>query len=312
MRIAIAGAGAMGGRFGDMLSHDNQEVILIDRWEANLKAINTRGLIVNVSGTEHVDQIVAVQPAQVDPSEHFDLVIMFTKAMQLDAMLTDIKPILHDDTMVLTLANGIGNVETIEKYVPKENIIAGVTTWSAGLDSAGYISYGGEGIVQMQAVETGKANQVDQIVEVMNSAGLNVTLTDDAIEAIWRKAALNAVLNPLCTLLNCNIGNLGKTTTFSAMMDEILAEFQQVADAMHVPFDVTKTRNLILAQLPDEANGTHYPSMHQDMLSKRPTEIDYLNGYVARQGESRHIPTMVNRLITQEIHAMEQLVQGNH
>ena len=114
MKIAIAGAGAMGCRFGYMLTKAGQDVVLIDEWPAHIEAIRTNGLQVVDGDTTDTLQIPIYRPEEVH--EEVDVVIAFTKSMKLGEMLEKIKAIIHEDTKVVCLLNGLGHEYTMEKY----------------------------------------------------------------------------------------------------------------------------------------------------------------------------------------------------
>ncbi|WP_125583793.1 ketopantoate reductase family protein [Levilactobacillus cerevisiae] len=306
MKIAIAGAGAMGSRFGVKLQEAGNQVTLIDNWADHVAAINRDGLIVTTDdGQDHVYPMTAKAPQDV--TEQFDLVILFTKAMQMDHMLTALSDVLANQPAVLTLANGIGNVETIERHVPKKQIVVGTTIWSSGMTGPGHIKVTGTGSISLQAVVPAEFPDLPGLLTTLNGAGLNASPAANVMAAIWKKAGLNSVLNTYCTLFDCNIGEFGALPNWRTLNDAVLNEFQAVADAAEVDFNAQDVTALIAAQFSPETNGGHYPSMHQDMANQRPTEIDFLNGYVAALGAKLNVPAPTNALLAQEIHAQETL-----
>lgn len=306
MKIAIAGAGAMGSRFGVKLQDAGNQVTLIDNWADHVAAINQNGLIVTTDdGADHVYPMTAMAPQTV--TDHFDLVILFTKTMQMDQMLQDLGAVLDNHPAVLTLANGIGNIETIERHVPKSQIVVGTTIWSSGLVGPGHIKVTGTGSISLQAVEPDQFPNLPGLLTTLNGAGLNASEAANVLAAIWKKAGLNSVLNTYCTLFDCNIGEFGALPNWRVLNDAVLDEFQAVADAAKIDFSAADVTDLIAAQFSPDTNGGHYPSMHQDMAHHRPTEIDFLNGYVAKLGAKLNVPAPHNALLTQEIHAKEVL-----
>lgn len=312
VKIAIAGAGAMGGRFGSMLSTTDNPVTFIDLWQQHVAAINAHGLLAHTNDGDKRVHVPAFLPKDVHGT--FDLIILFTKAMGIADMLTALKPVITPATHVLELGNGIGNIETIAKFVPKNQIIAGVTVWSAALNGPGEITMKGNGSVTLQALASNEEPFFKQVLQVLTEAGLKPTASNDVLAAIWRKAALNSVLNTYTTILDCNIGEFSQVPDCDTLIDNVLDEFAAIAANQHVHFDEAATKQLIVAQFPDDANGKHYPSMHQDMAKGRKTEIDFLNGYIAKVGAKAGIPTPVNALLTKLIHGKEQLrqIQGSN
>lgn len=305
MKIAIAGAGAMGSRFGVKLQQAGNAVTLIDNWAAHVQAIQANGLVVTKDGHDTVVPMTAALPQDVHST--FDLVILFTKAMQMDHMLQELKAQLSNQPAVLVLANGIGNVETIERYVPQQNIVAGTTVWSSSLTDPGHITVTGTGSISLQAIAPDKFHDLDRIVDTLNGAGLKASPAPDVLAAIWKKAGLNSVLNTYCTLFDCNIAEFGALPNWRELTAGVLNEFQAVAAAANVAFDAQADTDLIAAQFAPDKNGDHYPSMHQDMANRRPTEIDFLNGYVAQLGQKLRVPAPNNALLTQLIHSQEAL-----
>ena len=141
MKIAIAGAGAMGSRFGLMLHQSGNEVLLIDGWAEHVQQIKEHGLQANFNGKEVEAKLPIVLQSEVEKEDQVDLIILFTKAMQLEKMLQDIQSLIKKDTEVLCLLNGIGHEDIIEKFVPMENIYIGNTMWTAGLEGPGQVKF---------------------------------------------------------------------------------------------------------------------------------------------------------------------------
>ena len=150
MKIAIAGAGAMGSRFGLMLHQSGNEVLLIDGWAEHVQQIKEHGLQANFNGKEVEAKLPIVLQSEVEKEDQVDLIILFTKAMQLEKMLQDIQSLIKKDTEVLCLLNGIGHEDIIEKFVPMENIYIGNTMWTAGLEGPGQVKLFGSGSVELQ------------------------------------------------------------------------------------------------------------------------------------------------------------------
>lgn len=306
MKIAIAGAGAMGSRFGVKLQSAGNQVTLIDNWDEHVTTIQRQGLTVTTDdGADHVYQMTAKRPQDV--TESFDLVILFTKAMQMDQMLQQLSGVLGNQPVVLTLANGIGNIETIERHVPKDHVVAGTTVWSSSLTGPGHITVTGTGSISLQAMVPAKFPDLPGLIATLNAAGLNASPADNVLAAIWKKAGLNSVLNTYCTLFDCNIAEFGSLPNWRTLNDAVLNEFAAVAKAAKIQFSAADVTDLIAAQFDPDKNGGHYPSMHQDMAKKRPTEIDFLNGYVARLGAKLNVPAPTNALLAQLIHSQESL-----
>jgi len=305
MKIAIAGSGAMGSRFGYMLQQSGNDVTLLDLWPEHIAAINNKGLSVEANDTQQFVQIPAAFPKDVH--DNYDLILLFTKAMQLEDMLQKISHLLDKDTAILCLSNGIGNLETIQKFAPKSPLLVGTTPWTSELVGPGSIILNGSGYIEFQAIDNVSHETLNAINDTLTNAKLNPRVSDNVLLSIWKKACLNSVLNTFCTLLDCKVMDLNKSHYVPTLTDKVVLEFEAVAKAKGIPLTEKLALTTINAALAPDQAGDHYPSMHQDVASGRRTEIDYLNGAIARMGKELNIPTPVNELITELIHAREDV-----
>jgi len=115
MKVVIAGSGAMGCSFGFMLQKSGNDVTLLDGWQDNIDAIRKNGLHLQDGTAELSTKIDVYKPEEFKGTA--DFVIVFTKSMQLEHMLSNIKHILRDDTKILCLLNGLGHTETLKKFI---------------------------------------------------------------------------------------------------------------------------------------------------------------------------------------------------
>ncbi|MCW6661527.1 2-dehydropantoate 2-reductase [Aerococcaceae bacterium NML201209] len=302
MLIYIAGSGAMGCRFGYQLAKASNEVILLDNWEAHIEAVQTNGLQITGDVTETV-KLPMMKPTEATRTA--ELVILFTKAMQLPQMLKDIQQIIGEDTKVLCLLNGLGHEEVVRQYVAEQNILMGVTVWTAGLKAPGIVELHGTGTVNMQSVDPEGKEMGMKVAEVLTAANLNATYDEDVVPSIWRKACVNGTMNSTCALLDVNIGEFFASEDGVDAVKAIIHEFVTVAAAEGVHVDEDEMVQYVLDTSVKAAH--HYPSMHQDLVqNRRLTEIDYINGAVVEKGQKYGIDTPYCRLITQLIHAKEK------
>lgn len=304
-KIAIAGAGAMGGRIGTYLKRNGEDVVLIDRWQDHIDAINKNGMEIQTETETYMVQIPAMQPEEV--KEKFDLIILLTKAMHADDMLKSLKDIgaITESTAILSMMNGLGHADYLSQYVPKSQIFLAVTMWTAGLRGPGQLLLEGQGGIDFQRSDGQADERTEKIAQVLDDAGLNAKISDDVFFSIWSKAAVNSVLNPLCTILDKTIGEFGAYENAREMITPILKELVAVANARGTNVEFETLLAKIEATYPNEAQGLHHPSMHQDYTNKRLTEIDYLNGQIAKYGDELGIETPANDLITHLIHQLE-------
>lgn len=304
MLTYIAGSGAMGCRFGYQLHNKGNEVILLDMWEDHIKAIKENGLNI-VGDKEDNIKIEIMKPSEAERKA--DFIILFTKAMQLPTMLESIKPIIKEDTKVLCLLNGLGHEDVMKQYLPEKNILLGVTVWTAGLKKPGEVLLTGTGSVNLQSIDKSGKEEALEIVDMMNEAGLNVTYDEDVLPSIWRKACVNGTMNSTCALQDCTIGEFFASEEAKSVVKTIISEFVTVGKALGVKLNEEEIVDYVFKT--SVAAAEHYPSMHQDLIQNhRLTEIDFINGAVARKGKELGIDTPYCRMITDLIHSKEQIL----
>lgn len=301
----------MGSRFAIMLHQAGNEVILVDGWPEHVKAINEHGLKANFNGKDIVVDLPAFLKEEVDPALSTDLIILFTKAMQLEGMLQAVKPLIHDETKVLCLLNGIGHEEVIEKYVPREKIFIGNTMWTSGLVGPGEVKLFGNGSIDLKNLAPGQEEAAREITRLLSDALLNARYSDNVLYAIYKKACVNGSMNGLCTILDSNMAEFGETGPARDVVRELVGEFVEVAKAEHVDMDLDEMIEHVEECYDRETIGLHYPSMYQDLIGHhRMTEIDYINGAIVRKGKKYGIPTPFCTFLTQLVHCEEQILHA--
>ncbi|MGY3723824.1 2-dehydropantoate 2-reductase [Granulicatella balaenopterae] len=300
----IAGSGAIGCRFGYSLAKNGKDVVLLDNWDVHIKAIQENGLKI-VGDVEDTIQIPIMYPTEA--TREADLIILFTKSMQLENMLQEITHLIGEGTKVMCLLNGLGHEDIIRKYVPEKNIIIGVTIWTAGLAGPGTAILKGKGSVNIQSLDESGVEKAKEIVQLLNESGLNATYDENVFPSIWRKACVNGASNATCALLDCTVGEFFGSENGFNIARAITHEFVQVGLASGIALDEAE----IMAYV-EEASikaAHHYPSMHQDLVKNhRPTEVDYINGVIARKGPQLGIKTPYCQMITDLVHAKEAVL----
>ncbi|MCG3401842.1 2-dehydropantoate 2-reductase [Staphylococcus massiliensis] len=309
MRIAIAGSGALGSGFGANMFKNGYDVTLIDGWQEHVNAIKRHGLNVEMNDVpfqveipvHHYDQLKDVKP--------FDVIFFFTKSMYLEEMLEKVKHLIHDQTVLVSIMNGLNHERVMSNYVDDTRILRGVTTWTASIKAPGETVFLGQGPVEIGAIVDGAETHAKAIETILQRSNLNPLLQTNIHASIWKKICINATVNTLGTLLDANLMTLKKANHMDDLLEQIIHEISDVAEIDNVSLDVPE----MVAYLHDvmEKVGPHYPSMHQDLVVKnRLTEIDYINGEVANIARRHGIPAPCNTFITHLIHAKESIMDA--
>ncbi|HEF4736878.1 2-dehydropantoate 2-reductase [Burkholderia multivorans] len=281
MRIAILGAGAMGSLFGGLLAESGEDVTLIDVNDAHLDAIRRDGLRIDDDrGERHITTLQALRPEAANASADtpFDLLIVFTKSLHTRVALDGVRALLTPHTHVLTLQNGLGNVETLNAFVPLERILVGVTTWPADLAGPAHVLSHGAGTIRMMTADGAASPFAAAVADALSRAGLACTLDADVWAAIWEKVAFNAALNTLCAVTRCTVDQLGEHHDGPRLALAIVAETAAVARAKGIAVDAARIARNVEHAIREHRG--HRPSMLQDVLAGRRTEIDAISGKV--------------------------------
>lgn len=310
MRIVIAGAGAMGCRFGGLLAETGQDVLLLDGWAEHVDSISASGLRITDSRGSRVVRV----PAKVFPSaaadrqeaDRADLVIVFGKATQTASLAEAASGAIGPDTLVLTLQNGLGNLEVLGSRVAPDRLLAGTTTLGTELLGPGHIRALGSGETVLGPLQPGRRREVAKVRQALAAAGIAVRMTADPRATIWSKVAFNCVMNSLCSLASIPVSALARYDGFEALARSVLDEIVAVAAASDgVRVDADEVLALMKAQFSPSASGDHLASTLQDLMRGRPTEIAHLNGAVAARAAACGIPAPVNETITRLIGLLE-------
>ncbi|MFS0575166.1 ketopantoate reductase family protein [Sporosarcina sp. 179-K 3D1 HS] len=303
MKICIVGAGALGSTIGGVLAENGSEVYLINRREEFVEAINKKGLILR-SGT--TDRVVAVNArTSCAGIGHVDLVIILVKSFHTKQAIENAKEIIGENTMVLSLQNGLGNEEVIAEVVGKERVLAGKTYVGGVVLGPGHVlATTGEKQTHIGELDGRITERVKRVAKVFNHAGLMTNVTSNIIGIIWDKLLINAATGPLSGITRLPYGGLYQVPEIKEIAVAAVLEGISVAKAHEVKLDTEDPETIwrkAAEGLPDEFKT----SLLQSIEKGSETEIDYINGAIVRWGEKRNILTPVNKTLVANIKGIE-------
>jgi 2-dehydropantoate 2-reductase len=304
MKIAIiGGAGAMGGIFGGRLAQGGVEVILLDVARQAVDEINTRGLrIEDKSGEIQTIKVKATtEPKEIGP---VDLALVFVKCYHTESAVRAVAPLLADHTAVLSLQNGWGNAPRIAGIVGEERVLVGVTYNSGTVLGPGHLKHTGAGASFVGELDGTVSERVKKIAEIFNGAGLETTPSENVLQTIWSKLALNVCTLPTSALLRFYAGQLIEHDDTLALMRALLLEVVAVANAQQIALDFDERWEAITGLL-SRATGAK-ASMLQDVENRRRTEIDVVNGAIVEAGRRLKIRTPYNETMVWLVKSLEE------
>lgn len=283
MKVLVAGAGAMGSCFGHMLHKGGHQVTLCDTWDENINTVNKEGL--KIFDVDHFEEspLKMYYPNQV-PDYDYDLVLLFTKSHYLTKLVEQIKHLVKDHTKVLCCLNGLGHLQTLRKYFNDKNLLMAVTVVTAKTLAPGQFLISAHSLTEVQNIDPNERAACEAVVDAFNKSGMPFKYSENIAFSIWRKAILNGVANSVCALLDVNMVTLGRMPNAQAVVKQLVDEFVLAASLEGVELDNQEMFDYVWYFLTPKFPGhMHYPSMHQDLVThQRKTEIEFLNGYVAR------------------------------
>lgn len=302
MKIAIVGAGAMGSLFGGLLAERGHSVTLIDVNVAHLEAIRANGLRLHTDdGDRHIHALQACQPSHAEGSP--DLMLVFTKTLHTASALAGVAHLIGADTHVLSLQNGLGNVEVIQRHVAPSRILIGVTTWPADLVGPGHVHSHGQGVVRLMSADGSEHPMLAKVAGALADAGLACTADPAVWTAIWEKVAFNAALNSICAVSHCTVDQLGVIDDGQDLAYSVVEEVLAVAQAQGIAVD----QDACAARVADAISRHvgHKPSMLQDVLAGRKTEVEAINGAVVAAADRSGIPVPCTRTLLRLVRLVE-------
>ncbi len=316
MRILVMGAGAIGSVFGGLLARAGHEITLIGR-APHMEAIQEHGLVISGIWGIHIIENIATttEVGDLPKDSRFDAVLITTKAYDTASAVESVLPLVGPDTLVVSLQNGLGNLETISRIVGPERAVGGRVIFGVDMVEPGHphiTVYGGEVLLGTSGGVIPES--VQKLATACAAAGIPTQAVGNIEAAIWGKTLYNVTLNALSALLNVPYGALLNTDASRLLMGTLIDETFAVANASGAPL-LWETPQEYLRALFEELippTAAHYSSMHADLRKGKRTEIDSLNGAVLRLGWEHGIATPVNATLTLLIKAAEGLGPAEH
>lgn len=308
MRIIIVGPGAMGCLLAAFLAKSKSnsrqtadDIWILDKDKERARMLKEKGIsIEGVSGTW---QAKIKATSEVKEIEKADLIIICVKSYDTKEAIMQIKTIVGDNTRVLTLQNGIGNIEIITEVVGTEKVIGGVTNLGATLLDLGSSRHAGRGETIIGRIDGKIPVELRHIRELFNNAGLETRISRDIKGLLWSKLIINVGINALTCITRLNNGRLIEFEGTRKILREAVTEATRIAKRKRIKLIYDDP--LAKVEAVCEATATNVSSMLQDVLKKKRTEIDFINGVIVRQGQELGIPVPVNSILLDLVKTIE-------
>ncbi len=297
--IIVVGPGSMGLVHAAFLHAASRRVTLLDYRPERAERITTSGVTVTGAADLHADVPATADPAQIGTA---DLLIFFVKAYSTEAAAVHASACIGDRTTLLTLQNGLGNVEHLIAAASPRQVLAGTTSTGAYRTGEATVHLAGIGDVQIGSVGKNRG-LARQVVEMLDDAGFPAQVADDVDTILWAKAIINAGINPLGALARVQNGRIPEIRALRLLQEGLVAEAVEIATTAGVELegDLLEYTRQICAR-----TAENRCSMLQDLSSSNQTEIEQINGYIAAEGRRHDCPTLYNATATRLVKAAQQ------
>lgn len=295
MKTVFLGSGAMGCLYGGLLAEAGFDVTLVDVWKEHMDAVNERGLSIQAAEEERIIKNIrgTTDPAAAGKA---DLIVVFVKSTATSEAMKGAMSLVGPDTAVLTLQNGLGNVEKLAAVAGSERVVAGITGHGSTLLGPGKIRHAGQGDTIIGEPDGTISERLQKIGAMFEQAKIPTRLSNNVIGLIWGKLLVNVGINALTAMTGLRNGRMTEVPEAEELLIAAVKEGMAVAAAAGItletddPVEYTKK----VARM----TGPNRSSMLQDVMNKRLTEIDVINGAIVDKGKRLGVTTPINLALT--------------
>lgn len=306
MKIAIVGTGGVGGYFGAKLSQAGNDVTFLARGE-HLKAIRTKGLRVkSILGDFHVEPAKATDTMKEMGAS--DLIILGIKAWQVKEIAAELPQIMHENTIILPLQNGVMAAEELKECVNPKHVMAGLCRIFSLIEAPGVINHMGvTPTIVFGELTNIRTDRVVKIGELFANAGINSRIADDIQAELWKKF-ISICVSGLLAVTRSTYGEIRELKETRQLMIDLLTEIYVLSQKMGIRIE-TDFVDTTMSYIDGFAHNMT-SSLARDVWAGKPSEIEYQNGTVVKLGLKYGVPTPMNKFIYDCILPMEKRARG--
>ena len=313
MKVTIIGPGALGCLLAASLTikldpSDRKvgvpDIWLLDHRPERAQKLVEQGLILEENGRQKNCKIKATaNPQEIGTS---DVIILCVKSPQVGAGLQLALQLIQEDTLLLTMQNGIGHLELLKDKQKPPSIVIGVTAQGANLVAPGHVRHAGDGLTRigfLKSVSFSKSLLLSKLCNLLNYGGIETLIVDNIMDYVWSKLLVNVGINALTAIHGCPNGKLLESAVTKDELAAAVREGEAVARALGIEMigdPLAMTLNVC------SKTARNLSSMLQDVNNKRLTEIDSINGAIVAAGKNLCIPTPVNDELVRKVRKIEQ------
>lgn len=301
-RIAVVGPGAMGCLFAALLTEAGHEVWLLDRSSQRAREIARTGVCLEgLGGDRTVHPNVSTRATDIGG---VNLIFMWVKAYDTASAVKSTSPLLAEHTQIITLQNGCGNAETIQRAVPGVGVIAGATSHGATHLGVGRVRHVGAGDTTIGRLGGEAGDCVRRVAALLTTAGIETRVSAPIEAALWRKLVINAAINPLTAITRLRNGQLLESPQARKLLYAVVEEATRILSLTDVDLAGPDMGEQVREVC--RATAGNRSSMLQDVEHGRRTEIDAINGALVALAASLGTEAPINELLTNLVTALSE------
>ena len=305
MKIAIVETGAMGSVYAGLFASAGHEVWAIDAWREHVEAMKNNGLRLEGASGDRTVKVNATTDAK-EPGP-CDLVILATKAMHVSSAAESIKPLLRSDTPVLSIQNGLGGPDTAAEILGRERVMVGVVGgFGASIKAPGHAHHNGMELVRLGEFGGPITPRLRNVEDAWKSAGFRVKVFDDIDQLVWEKLICNCAYSGPCALAECTIAEVMGDPDLARVSAACATEAFQVSQRKQIKLGFADPVAYVRdfgSKIPNAR-----PSVLLDLMLKKRSEIDVINGSIPRVAKTLGMEAPVNETVTALVKAKERRI----
>jgi 2-dehydropantoate 2-reductase len=306
MKIVIVGAGALGRLFGALLAQGGEDVYFVELDGEVVAAINDKG--VGVTGHDLGPDEISYYPARATVSgrdiKECDLVLMTVKSYHLYEAVLGVSHLVTDASPVVCVLNGLGHIEVMERVVERSNIITGFTNMAATAFGPGLVVNDGAGKTKIGEHDGILSPRLLKISDMLNKCSIETEPVHDIISRLWCKVIVHAAINSVSAVVRERNGHLIECVESVSLLKRLIDEGEEIADACGVVLGSTDLYEMLMVFCRRTVN--HLSPMLQDIINRRKTEVDALNGILYRYGRRNGVDACTHLTMFELIKSVEK------
>ncbi len=297
--ITIIGPGALGLLFAVKLARCGHGISILDYREKRAERLNRSGLKLEEEEEKLTERpLVTISPEELYPKPGYVMVLV--KAYQTESILGPLEKIISEKTLVVSLQNGIGAGEILEKAVPAQNICLGTTTHGANLKSENTVRHAGTGptVIGPFVPGTSVPENILSFAGILQEAGFETQTTGDIYPYLWRKLLVNIGINPLTALTGLKNGQLLEDASIRRIQEMAVSEAFEIIRLGGIDPGMDMDSCLEMVRNVCRKTAENRSSMLQDRINRRETEIEFITGAVLKKAREMGMQAPVNEVLT--------------